>query len=64
MTRRRPALENVSVRVKDSSGNTKAYFSTVEKFVNFVTSSTEEGWYNKNNTEPQISKPWYQKLFN
>jgi hypothetical protein len=59
MTRRTPALENVTVRVKDRNGNTKASFSSVEKFINFVTGTNEKGWYNKNNVAPKVPRPWY-----
>lgn len=57
MTRKTPALDKVSVRIIDNAGQTKAFFLTVDKFVDFVIDS------NKSNVEPTKEKQsWYQRF--
>lgn len=60
MTKKTPALDQVSVRVVDNNGQTKAFFPTVENFINYVTRSDEQGWYSRNDPKPS-PQPWYRK---
>lgn len=55
-------LDKVSVRVKDRNGKTKALFPSVEKFINFVTGSQEEGWWANQGERCNICKQTYLGL--